>query len=99
VTWDPDLLELRSFLSSGGILLKGSFLATGQELAFLNVYGPCTNKPLFWNQLADSGLLSLPNLILGGDLNIILSADENWGGSFLSGPTEATYKELFDSNN
>jgi hypothetical protein len=99
VTWDPDIFELRSYLSTGGILLKGRFLATGQEVAFLNVYGPCSNKPYFWNQLANSGLLSLPNLILGGDLNFILKAEEHWGGSFQPGPTEATYREIFATNN
>jgi hypothetical protein len=74
-------------------------LATNQELALLNVYGPCSEKLLFWTQLSKSGLLSLPNLILGGDLNITLSAQEHWGGSFLPGPAEASYKEIFDTNN
>jgi hypothetical protein len=46
-----------------------------------------------------SGLLAIPNLILGGDLNFILSADEHWGGPFLPGPAEATYKEIIASNN
>jgi hypothetical protein len=99
VTWNPDLFELQPFLSCGGILLKGRFLATGQEVAFLNIYGPCTNKPFFWNKLANSGLLSLPNLILGGDLNFILKADEHWGGSFLPGPTDSSISELFTSHN
>jgi hypothetical protein len=99
VAWDPDLFVLRPFLSKGGILLTGRYLPTGQEMAFLNVYGPCSNRPLFWKLLAESGLLSLPNLILGGDLNIILAAGEHWGGPFLPGPTEASYRELFASNN
>jgi hypothetical protein len=49
--------------------------------------------------LAESGVLSLPNLILGGDLNIILTADEHWGGPFLPGSSEAFYRDLFASNN
>jgi hypothetical protein len=99
VAWDPDLFVLRPFMSKGGILLTGHYLPTGQEMAFLNVYGPCSNRPLFWKLLAESGLLSLPNLILGGDLNIILAAGEHWGGPFLPGPTEASYRALFAANN
>jgi hypothetical protein len=99
VAWNPDLLSLNSFMTKGGILLSGRYLPTGQEMAFLNVYGPCSNRPHFWNQLAASGLLSLPNLILGGDLNIILSADEHWGGPYLPGHSETSYKAIFAANN
>jgi hypothetical protein len=55
-------------------------------------------KTHFWSQLADSGILSLPNLIVGGDLNIYLEADESWGGAHLPVPTGAHFKEIFASN-
>jgi hypothetical protein len=99
VAWDPSLFELRPFLSCGGLLLRGCCLATKLELALLNIYGPCSERTLFWSQLADSGILSLPNLIVGGDLNIFLAVDESWGGSHLPDPTGAHYKELFAINN
>jgi hypothetical protein len=79
--------------------MSGCCLASKQEVALLNIYGPCADKHRFWSHLENIGLLSFPNLIIGGDLNIILSADENWGGAFMSGPTEAFYRELFASNN
>ena len=41
VAWDPSFFDLTPFLTCGGILLVGRCLSTNQELAFLNVYGPC----------------------------------------------------------
>lgn len=99
VAWNLDLFDLRPYMSRGGILLVACTLATKQELAFLNVYGPCSDKLSFWMHLASSGLLAIPNLILGGDLNFILLANEHWGGPFLPGPAEATVKDIIASNN
>jgi hypothetical protein len=65
----------------------------------LNCYGPCSDRQKFWTQLADSGILSLKNLIIGGDLNIILAADEAWGGSYLPNSSEDFYKALFAQHN
>jgi hypothetical protein len=45
--------------------------------------------------LAASGILSLTNLIVGGDLNIFLEADESWGGVHLPEPNGAHFKEIF----
>lgn len=99
VAWDPSLFELRPSLSCGGLLLHGCCLVTKLELALLNIYGPCSERTLFWTQLADSGILAIPNLIVEGDLNIFLKADETWGGAHLPEPTGAQYIELFASNN
>jgi hypothetical protein len=95
VAWEPGVFDLRPTLTTGGILCLGHCLATSREIAFLNLYGPCTDRKRFWTNLADSGILSIPSLILGGDLNIILSASENWGGSYAPGANEAFYRNLF----
>jgi hypothetical protein len=44
VAWDPGYFDLVPFLTCGGILLLGRCLATNQELAFLNIYGPCKDR-------------------------------------------------------
>jgi hypothetical protein len=99
VAWDPGFFDLVPFLTCGGLLLRGRCLATNQELALLNVYGPCKDKTQFWTQLASSGLLDIPNLILGGDLNITLNADEHWGGNCSTVQMLLFYKGLFASKN
>jgi hypothetical protein len=99
VAWDPSLFDLKPFMTCGGILLLGRCFATNQELALLNIYGPCQDKPTFWMHLAESGILSLPNLILGGDLNITLSTDEQWGGAPSTGSGEKYFRDLFTNLN
>jgi len=99
VAWDPSLFALKPSLSCGGLLLRGYCLATNMDLALLNIYGPCSEKTPLWTQLANSGLLSLTNLIVGGDLNLFFEADESWGGAHLPEPSGSRYKEIFATNN
>jgi hypothetical protein len=51
----------------------------------LNVYGPCSERLLFWDQLVEKGLLAAKNLILAGDLNFTTGADEVWGTNDTTG--------------
>jgi len=97
VSWDPNSFNLNPFLTVGGILLTGVCISSKKESTLLNVCGPCKDRKLFWSSLADNGILSIPNLVIVDKLNFILSSDENWGGSFVSGSIEDFYRELFIS--
>jgi hypothetical protein len=79
VSWDPSFFDLVPYLCIGGILLSGFSKVDKRKLSFLNLYGPCQDRKVFWEALEDVGLLSLNDLILAGDLNLITSSYELWG--------------------
>jgi len=98
ISWDPIIFNFRPFLTCGGILLSGSIIATKRNINLLNVYGLCLERKTFWTMLANSGLLSLRNLVIAGDLNITLSSDEIWGGSAASGHLSGFFNTLFHAH-
>jgi endonuclease/exonuclease/phosphatase family metal-dependent hydrolase len=81
VAWDPNKFLLTPSSCIGGIMLKGISLENKQDICFLNVYGPCVEKKLFWDRVALGGLLDSNNLILACDLNFTLGADEVRGAT------------------
>jgi hypothetical protein len=94
--WEPNLFELVPSLMVGGILLSGKSYCLQRNISLLNIYAPCNNRAPFWNSLDDSGLLSLNNLIIARDLNIILSPEEAWGGNRTS-IMDGYYSNLFST--
>jgi hypothetical protein len=98
VSWDPHLFKLVPFLTCGGILLSGSIIATKRKINLLNVYGPCLERKSFWTTLANSGLLSLKNLVIAGDLNLTVSTSEVWGGYVASGQLAGFFNSLFQTH-
>jgi hypothetical protein len=97
VSWDPNSFDLNPFLTIEGILLTCVCISSKKDLALLNVYGSCKDRKLFWSSLVDNDILSIPNLVIGGDMKFILSSNEHWGGSFVLSPTEEFYRDLFIS--
>ena len=80
-----------------GILVKASFWGVASPISVLNCYGPYRNREIFWDNILSGGLLSIPNLILGGDLNLTLSASETWGSKAILDPLASHFRLMFDS--
>ena len=53
--------------------------ALGKSFALYNVYGPYLERKGFWEEIFSSRLMEARNVILGEDLNLTLSENENWG--------------------
>jgi len=76
ISWDTHFFVFSLVLTCGSIVLTGSSLVDKRKISLLNVYGPCTNRKLFWKKMEDRGLLAHVDLILAGDLNFTLNSDE-----------------------
>ena len=74
--WNPLKVICKAFQILACILLEASIRGSHLPLSILNCYGPHLHHDIFWNEAVRGGLLSLPNLILAGDLNLTLNASE-----------------------
>ena len=97
--WNPKIFKCKAFHTVAGILLKASVRGSSLNLSILNCYGPYLNRVSFWEATASGGLLSLPNLILAGDLNLTLNASEIWGSKALPDPLGSFFSSLFSEHN
>ena len=96
-SWNPLSVRCRAFETTAGILVKENFHGMTSPLAILNCYGPFRNREHFWDMILKGGLLTIPNLILGGDLNLTLNASKTWGKRVFIDALATHFKLLFDS--
>jgi hypothetical protein len=94
VAWDPYKLNIVPFLSCGGIFMTGTLLEDKRQITFLNCYGPCLERKLFWDKLVSRALLAHKNLIVVGDLNFTVSAGEVWGDTTRLDPIVGYFKGI-----
>ena len=96
--WNPKFIKCKAFHTAASILLNASIRGSSLNLSILNCYGPYLNRDSFWNVVALGGLLSLPNLILAGDLNLTLNATEIWGSKAHPDPLGPFFSNLFSEH-
>ena len=95
--WNPLRVKCGAFETLAGILVKVVFHGMNFTLDAINYYGPYRNRVLFWDNVLRGGLLSAPNLILGGDLNLTMNASESRGHKAILDPLAPHFKHFFDS--
>ena len=71
--------------------------ASGISFAMYNVYGPYQDRKGFWEAFFSSGFLESRNVILGGDLNLTISEEENWGNSSHGDGLSSFFANLFET--
>jgi hypothetical protein len=98
VTWDPSKFDLSSYLSCGGIFLGGTSLQNKRSISLLNVYGPCTDRKSFWDNVVDRGMLAHKNLLVAEDFNFTVSAGEVWGDTTHLDQLAGYFIDIFQDN-
>ena len=69
---------------------------TGLNFTLLNVYSPFYERKTFWEKIKAEGVLNQPNVILGGDLNLTLTARESWGENTRQGSIALYFQKKFE---
>ena len=97
--WNPRLVHCKAFSSIVGIVLRDSIRGITKIFTIINCYGPYAQRIVFWDNILAGGLLSLPNLLLAGDLNFTISSFEVWGTHARFDPLASYFTQLIANNN
>ena len=99
VSWNPEVADLRDFVTTASILVEGSLKGFYHTIRILNVYAPYHNRWSFWEWIHQSSILQDKSLILAQDLNLTVSPGEVWGGVNSLDLLSYSFLSLFDSAN
>jgi hypothetical protein len=95
VAWNPMKMVLKPFTTCAGILLEGQVVEGNKSITLFNFYGPYTDRKSFWDVVVASGMLASKNLVLAGDLNFTVAANEVWGTKARLDPLAKYFQEIF----
>ena len=93
--WNPHHVKCKAFHTLAGILLKARFRGSNISLSILNCYGPYLHQEKFWDSVVWGGLLSIPNLILLGEMNLTLNGCDIWGSKAIPDPLGPFFTKIF----
>ena len=77
VVWNPKTCFFKPFMTCDGILLEEKGPGFENFFHLLNIYAHYKDRTQFWDKIEDSGLFSVENLVIAGDLNLTLHSFEN----------------------
>ena len=79
MAWSLAMLKTDSKKLESAIETKLFDKEIGLNFSLINVYSPFYERKTYWEKIKAEGVLNQPNVILGGDLNLTLTAGESWG--------------------
>jgi hypothetical protein len=79
--WSPHLKTSFTLSLPLGIVVQVFDSKLNYSFKLLNVYGPYSNRSLFWDVVNELGQLNSEDIILEGDLNFTTSLKKVWGKS------------------
>ena len=97
--WNPKTYNLNPYQTEAGILLVGKIQGFKDFIRILNIYAPCKERKDFWDIIDASGVLSLQNLVVAGDLNFTMFSSKNWGMANSLDPLDGYSQSLFSKYN
>ena len=96
--WNLKTCNLTPFKTNVGILLEGRIQGFTNVIRILNIYAPYKDRRVFWENVEDSGVRSMQNLIVVGDLNFTMFSYENRGMMSSVDPLDSFFQYLFSRN-
>jgi hypothetical protein len=79
--WSLDFMAINSSVHGSTIAVSLKHKNMDKILNFINIYGPYTNRIMFWEDIIHAGVLSKPQSIIRGDFNFTVSLREVWGSN------------------
>lgn len=96
VMWNPKRCTFKAYKSCAGIILSRYCIGTSFRLCIFNICVPYNNKKAFWDRIDGCGILDNQNIIVPGDLNLIMEARVFWGQKGRMDPLADYFKDLFN---